>query len=83
MLGLESREVDEDVGSGAKRALEGAGLTPVDLDVLESRGDLPLATARHDDLPAPLLEPRDEGAAGLAAAAEQERPLRHGATIAA
>jgi len=37
-----------------------------------------LAAAADADLPPAFLESRDQGASGLAAAAEKKRPPRHG-----
>ena len=78
MLGLERGEVDEQVGAIADRGVERSLGPAVDGDMLDTPGKVSLAAAGHDDLPAALLEPRDQRSAGLAAAAEQERTPRHG-----
>ena len=78
VLGLEGGKVDEHVSAIADRVRERSFLGAIDSHVLDTRGAVSLATAGDDDVPAALLEPRDQGAAGLAAAAEQERTPRHG-----
>ena len=77
MLLLEGNEVDEDVRPSSERLLQGGAVGAIDLDVLDALRDLALTPARDDYFPAAVAKARDQGASGLAAAAEKECPPRH------
>jgi hypothetical protein len=77
MLPLEGDEVDEDLGTCAERPPQSVVVGTIDLDVLDARRQLALSPAADDDFPPALPKPRDQRAAGLAAAAEKKCPPRH------
>jgi hypothetical protein len=77
VLWFEGDEVDEHVDVAVERLAQGRVVVPVDLHVSNAVRERPPAAASDHDVPSALLQTREQGATGLAAAAEQERAPRH------